>query len=98
MFVKNVSYEVLEAVKEDTINTVSFLPQEIKEVSDVDGKWFKERYGDKTVVEVFEGKKEEAVELEPAVEKVVETNTICSICGKVAKTNAGLKVHMKSHS
>lgn len=102
MFVKNASYEVLQAVIKND-DYVSFQPQEVKEVSDELGKHFLERYPITHMVEVFEAKKEEVVvepekELEPKVEKVVDTNTKCPICGKVARTNAGLKVHMKSHS
>ena len=97
MYVKNVSYERLQAVKENTKDIVEFLPQEVKEVSDVDGKWFKERYGNAIIVEVVEVVKEpEVVEEAEDVEEVKDVK--CKVCGKVCRTPAGLKIHMKSHS
>lgn len=97
MFIKNVSFEVLEAIKEDTKTILIIPPMEVKEVSEADGEWFKARYGDRYIVEVFESTPAPVVdeELVAKVEKKPEVK--CSICGKVAKTPAGLTVHMRSH-
>jgi hypothetical protein len=103
MFIKNTSFEVLQAViKHD--NFITFQPQEIKEVSEENGRHFLERYPRTYMAEVFEKQEDNnpdhhpvVDELEPVEEKVVSTNTKCPVCGKVAKTNAGLKVHLKSH-
>ena len=105
MFLKNVSFENLEAVKEDGHDLIPFLPQEVKEVSEEDGKWFLSRYPSNYLTEVFEVKKDftetpeiAAVPETPGVDEPDGTAVFkCKVCGKMCKSDFGLKAHARSH-
>lgn len=97
MQLKNVSFEPLIAVKEDTKSTEFFQPQEVKTVTEAEAKWFMERYNmDKVYFAVVEDKSTvEPVETEE--EPVEPEKFICNVCSKECDSLAGLKSHMRTH-
>lgn len=101
MLLKNVSFENLVAVKQDTKNYITFQPQETIEVSDEDGKWFLERYN--TDMHYFEMISTPVVAVPQETQSVIPTEGvktekfICDICGKEAASKAGLQSHLRRH-
>ena len=96
MFLKNCSFELVQAVKEDTKTVVVFQPQEILEVSDADGKWFMERYNSGKMYFQPQTSVPATTPVAEEVEASVEAFA-CPVCGKVAASKAGLLAHMRSH-
>jgi len=109
MLIKNVSFIPIEALKEDTKTIVKFGPQQVREVSDEDGKWFLTRYNDREVIfavptpaETAETKAETvSSEVAEEVKKAEESpypTFVCTICGRVNASKAGLVAHMRAHA
>jgi hypothetical protein len=111
MWIKNVSFEELSAVKEDTRTIVPFKPQEVMEVSDADGKWFMERYNGfekvyfmaveapaPVMTEVPQEVAEMDQHLEDIQKEVTPEKFTCMICGTEAASKAGLTSHMRKHA
>lgn len=74
MFLKNVSFEMVQAVKEDTKTVVVFQPQEILEVSAADGNWFMERYNVGKMYFKEEAQTVQPVKVEEDLESAVAVN------------------------
>jgi len=101
MFLKNVSFEMVVAVKENTKDMMTFQPQEIIEVSDADGAWFMQRYNDtkvyfRPVTETVATVAAETNEV-ATVETPVKESFVCQICGMQSASKAGLTSHMRKH-
>lgn len=97
MILKNISYEPVEAVCVDTKTVVTFLPGIEKEVDEVTGKVFLERYaksitGSAILVEVDKITEPEKIETE---EEATEYN--CEICGRTFESAQALRGHKIHH-
>lgn len=100
MLLKNVSFELIQAVKDDGKSFITFQPQETREVTQAEGEWFMERYNDSktyfrqvssTVTEVFSDSEPVGTPVEDSPEVFV-----CNICGKTAGSKAGLSSHVRN--
>lgn len=104
MYLKNVSFERVEAVKADTRTVIEFQPQEVKEVDDADAAWFMERYNVGKVyfkqvepTEVPEFKEVEEAQEAAEEKKEQDPTLVCPVCGKVCASKMGLMSHMRTH-
>lgn len=110
MLLKNVSFELLTAVKENTKDFIVFQPQQEIEVSEEDGNWFLDRYSKSNAGKDYFRVIPQVVP-ENVLETIVEPNTLentanllpetkefrCETCGRLSTSLAGLKAHQRSH-
>ena len=98
MLIKNISFEVMNAVMQDTKSTILFQPQEIREVTKEDAEHLFMRYNTNNPPIFAEMAPTPTPVVTPVAELKAEESEegyVCNICGKVNKSKAGLVAHRR---